>query len=414
MNVLLKPIQSITVEDLQRVCEDETPESDALELKEALSGKDGPDAWHSGADRIGDRARNAILAEVIAFANAHGGTVLLGIEETDDHPKRARAIKPIPRCADLAHRLQLMARDAIRPELSVLEVRAVPIESDAGVVILRTSESRLAPHRLEPTRESFIRRADRTQSISMREIQDLAVFRAAGIASLDAEFTRRRDLLRTHPFFLDTAATARVTLIPTAPLYMADVFRNDAVRPEIVSIPITVHGNAEHAYLPVALFNTRPILRGIRSTGDATNLQVSADVLKTGIVEYVLIEHFENTGDPSMYSSWVLALLGSALINTDKVRVAAGVPGQEFALEMELWRETGPFKLAPAGQRRILNPALPLPMKSVVLPRLPVGEPSDFPRVIGIAYQDMMNAIGLDVPTGALRIELPQTAVPSA
>jgi hypothetical protein len=44
--------------------------------------------WVTGGD-IEDHARNEILPEVIAFANAQGGSLILGIEETSDKPPRA-------------------------------------------------------------------------------------------------------------------------------------------------------------------------------------------------------------------------------------------------------------------------------------------------------------------------------------
>ena len=56
-------------------------EDGEIEFKETLPARDGRDAWLDGGNRIGDRARNKILEEVIAFANAYGGTLLLGISE---------------------------------------------------------------------------------------------------------------------------------------------------------------------------------------------------------------------------------------------------------------------------------------------------------------------------------------------
>jgi predicted HTH transcriptional regulator len=38
---------------------------------------------------IGRVARDDIAKEIVAFANAYGGVIIIGIDETDDHPKRA-------------------------------------------------------------------------------------------------------------------------------------------------------------------------------------------------------------------------------------------------------------------------------------------------------------------------------------
>jgi predicted HTH transcriptional regulator len=102
-----KRLQELTRDDIDQVISNKVQESDQVEFKEALSGKHGADGWHTGADRIGDRARNQIVSEIVAFGNAHGGTLLLGIRESDDHPHRAKGVRSIPRCADLASRVAM-------------------------------------------------------------------------------------------------------------------------------------------------------------------------------------------------------------------------------------------------------------------------------------------------------------------
>lgn len=111
-----RPLDSLSKADLLRLVEEEHPEGEALELKESLPGRGGPEAWLQGDGAITDGARNGLLAEVIAFANTHGGHVVLGIKESEDHPKRAAALKPLPRCAQLADRIRLQAQ--IRSSLS--------------------------------------------------------------------------------------------------------------------------------------------------------------------------------------------------------------------------------------------------------------------------------------------------------
>ena len=69
--VLSKPADQIGVSDLNELIDSEVPESDQIEFKETLSTKDGsPDRWITHRDRIGEKARNQILEETVAFANA--------------------------------------------------------------------------------------------------------------------------------------------------------------------------------------------------------------------------------------------------------------------------------------------------------------------------------------------------------
>ena len=74
---------AVTADDVRGFVDGHPPEGDTLELKEAIPSRarEG-DPWTRGEDRVGDHGRNEILAEVIGFANAHGGIVLLGVRES--------------------------------------------------------------------------------------------------------------------------------------------------------------------------------------------------------------------------------------------------------------------------------------------------------------------------------------------
>lgn len=59
----------------------EVPEGEQIEYKETLPAK-GPegDPWTNGSGSMGDRAKTAILEEVVAFSNAHGGAAFLNAD----------------------------------------------------------------------------------------------------------------------------------------------------------------------------------------------------------------------------------------------------------------------------------------------------------------------------------------------
>jgi hypothetical protein len=89
MRILRDPLNTITAPDIVQLCDDQAAEGTELELKQALPSRAGrQDPWHTGG-AIGEYARNEIAEEIVAFANTLGGVVLIGIEETTDHPKRA-------------------------------------------------------------------------------------------------------------------------------------------------------------------------------------------------------------------------------------------------------------------------------------------------------------------------------------
>ena len=113
--ILSKPADWIDLGDIQALIDERVPEGAQIEFKESLParGSGDPDLWMQGNGRIGDRARNEILEEVVAFANAYGGAMVLGIAEDGAKPPVAAAVTSLPSCADLADRFRLVFRDCV-------------------------------------------------------------------------------------------------------------------------------------------------------------------------------------------------------------------------------------------------------------------------------------------------------------
>ena len=176
LEVLSKPLDEIGIVDIQSLIDSEAPEGEQIEFKKELPGERGtPDPWGNGENKIGNHAKDTILKEIVAFANAYGGVLLIGIEESDEKPAVAAKISPIPRCNDLAERLKLVFRDRVEPQLVRIDIVGVPIDGESGVVVIRVGRSRLAPHRVTKTRICPVRRADRSEEMTMREIQDMTL-----------------------------------------------------------------------------------------------------------------------------------------------------------------------------------------------------------------------------------------------
>lgn len=193
-------ISDLQPADIEQIVTDAALEDEQLEFKRELPTKDGKaNSWYQKQDQIGDRARNELLEEVVAFANAYGGDLILGFGETSAKPPRASSKHPVPACADLAHRLELAARDCIEPPLPRLEVRGVPTDpGGAGYVIMRTTKSAVGPHRLKPTLGCYRRSAARSQKMTMREIQDDTLAMARAFDEVDAKFESTRQRFAGH------------------------------------------------------------------------------------------------------------------------------------------------------------------------------------------------------------------------
>lgn len=94
----------------------------------------------SGAKKFANPARDGLAKEVVALANAYGGVVVVGVDETDDHPKRARGpdLVLVQRIAACAEQLQQAFESLIDPPLPVLEVR-VAVLTAAGWLATRSA-----------------------------------------------------------------------------------------------------------------------------------------------------------------------------------------------------------------------------------------------------------------------------------
>lgn len=193
INLLSMPVAQIRISDIESLIESKIPEGEQVEFKEELPAKDRSDPWMSGGDKIGDRAKNELLKEAVAFANGHGGVLLLGIGESDTKPAVADKISPIPRCVDLVERLKLVFRDRVEPQLPQIEIFAVPTEDDSGVIVFRVGKSRLAPHRVTKTFVCPVRRADRCEEMTMREIQDMTLNVTRGLERLERQLEKRAE-----------------------------------------------------------------------------------------------------------------------------------------------------------------------------------------------------------------------------
>jgi predicted HTH transcriptional regulator len=110
--MLAKPFDQITADDIRDLCARGAYENQLLEFKRELPAeRKRPDPWPTGGDFTA-YARDRLFREIVAFANAQGGTLVLGIEETRDQPPRAATIYRLPRIHDLATRMEDAARAA--------------------------------------------------------------------------------------------------------------------------------------------------------------------------------------------------------------------------------------------------------------------------------------------------------------
>lgn len=170
------PIESISAPHIDALINSQTEEGPRFELKRALATNDGrSDRWMRDQSSIGSIARDDIAKEVVAFANAYGGVVIIGIEETDDNPRRAKSVfEPlIPAVHDCADRLVQSLRSVIDPPIPMLEARGVEIADGGGVIVLRIGPSPSAPHGFGRPSNAYVRRGSSAEPLTMRDMQSI-------------------------------------------------------------------------------------------------------------------------------------------------------------------------------------------------------------------------------------------------
>jgi hypothetical protein len=398
-------LESLTAQDVLQVCSDHIPEGIEVEYKSDLPVKGGrtQDAWHSGGT-VGEYARNAIAEEITAFANTMGGTVCLGITETQDHPKRADRPQPLPRVHELARRIRQAVYDVIDPPLSVLE--AVGIEMDGqgnGVVVLRVPPSRRRPHRHAVSKEVFYRRADESVRISMREIQELTIQAVSEAARVEKKILERRDQFRetsarwiknTHAVHEQSwGAALQFFAMPASPTDLVRVVgRPNLINLNSMTLAATGRGNIEMKWPFDPTSQWRPGLRSISCSYSATTRHAAYSLETDGTCEMSMCLKLIDDR-PNIYEGWLLAGLGKILTWVGRLKTESGT-GVEYVLAPQVCIFGKPATLQAIEQE--IDFSGQLPVGTYDFPLISVGSAEEEAAILRTFDADIWNLAGED------------------
>ena len=360
-SVLTKPADRIGPGDIQALIAENVPESALIEFKESLPARSSgdPDPWMQGDGKIGDRARNEILKEVVAFANAYGGALALGIAEDGAKPPVAANVAPLPCCAELAERFRQMFGSCVDPPLPSLDIVSVPTNGDSGVVVFRTIRSRRGPHRVKPTLECPVRRDDRCEALSMREIQDMTLNLARGTERLDRRLRERSEKFEKEFERLETPGDAfgfRMTAVPVGDeIRFESVYAGgnliEGLRPPEIEIGRGANDpnsrlSTLRSWHQMHFHDWRPMLRAARveeshGLDRRAERYAYAEIHADGLLEWGFISKRlvrgghtpENSVEVNLDSETPVSTLARLLVWTDHVRQRALAPGAEYAVQ---------------------------------------------------------------------------------
>lgn len=424
IQVLTKPSEQISIDEVKSLIVNNVPENERIEFKRDLPSEGSTlDSWYNGKNQIGKYARNKILEEAVAFANAFGGVLILGIEETDSKPPAAAKICSIPRCADLEERLKLIFRDCVEPELPNIEIFAVRTNSERGVVILRTGRSFRAPHRVKPTGVCPIRRSDRCEKLSMREIQDLTLNLNRGIEGLKQRLLDRSTSFKKKHFHQLTsylnAFGLRMTAVPVLDeVQLNAVYQQgrfiEQLSPPIVEVQRRI-GNTTNSL--VSLLNVlnsapsswRPMLRAAcadvscNSSTPGITLFSYSEISCDGLLEIQfvstqeLIHRYQSNSPWTLNSDIPVSMFAGIVEWVEKVRKQAHAVTAEYVIEIEITATDDKAKVEFGAPSYDITPATTLPIGTKVFPQYPFVHVDDKVSIVALFERDLWNFLGRDL-----------------
>jgi hypothetical protein len=423
-------LSEVVASEVNSVIQDEAAETLDFELKRALPAKKGVDPWMTNG-KLGDEAKDELASEIIAFANTLGGTLIVGIDE-DTATKRAKPpLFPIPRCKEAAARLHQAISDRIEPKLPVFECEGVVTEKDgtSGVIIMRTLESYLAPHRHTQNNHCYVRRNDRAEPMSMLEIQEMTRQKARSATEAEKSFKQSSDRFhswipqehqRTHPYlgvegvYTEHGTTKvylgiwalRVTARPLSPFVLTNIPK----QPWLKQIDTrTFNGTGQIRQLGWCdLSTTRawaPRLRAVERGFEGTNSLGLDRVSSEGLIERFVWQKQPENGRPRHGSLEIIELLWNVACVVHAaalIRAVHSRPTQQFALEIELMTSD---RLLIHGYPN--SPSALIPAGSTTFPRYEIGDLETFDELLMTIDKDIWN-LGGHHPSWELGVTWPQ------
>jgi hypothetical protein len=422
VKILREPLETITAADIHQLCTDKISEGAEMEFKADLPHRGGraKDSWHTGG-AIGEYARNEIAAEIVAFANTFGGAVCVGIDETTDHPKRADTPNPLPRVHELARRLRQAVYDVIEPPLPILEAWGVELNPDgSGVVLLRVAASRRRPHRLQPNKEVFVRRADESVKVSMREIQELTIQAVSEATRIETTTKDRRSQFRAElGKWLHERRTGGRPLwgggyhlfaVPTTPLDLGRVVGRPKLTDLLVSTIAKFGPNKFECTWPPRRNAWKPGLRSIANEEDRTDIgRYFTHVLRTSGECEIGLRFAATDERPGIFAAWLMGGLGTLLAWIEQIRQEAQT-NVEFAVAAQVPIIGKPGALVRYGAGGYDGYSADLPVGEHEFPLMSIGPADEFPNHLQRFDEDIWNLAGREAQQAEVTFQIMKTA----
>ena len=377
-----------------------------------------------------------LLEELVAFANADGGVIVLGMQETKEKPPRASHLSPLPQIIELERRIRDSLNDLIEPRLPFVAVQGIVTEVDGGgVLLVETSPSSLGPHWVRPTRGAKVRREDRADSLSMAEIHDMVLRNARRFDEVKEKLSASEREFESHFFStLDAMRWSTANVVGADSAKERVIAKLKQLPRSLIGIRVTIvshqrlgltrledisklvpsgeiegfssgQSRSSDSFLFVYPHRQRRVLGGVVSSSSSETHAANLMMNRDGLINVSVVSHDAPGKDLPL--SRVLAASGSALGCYQCLRTFAGSASMPGEIDVEILSMPDVRPSIGEGQIQL---GAPLEFRTR-FPASTIADVSDFDEYINQLAGDFANVgdfSAMRLPKYKLKIREPQ------
>ena len=267
-----KKLEELTEADLNKLVELKVRENRFIDYKRDMY-------------RGNDEQKTEMLADITAFANAHGGYLFIGIDE--DAEAQAREVLGIDDFNQAAEFIRNLCQTSIDEYIQGLRVQAIQLANGKGVVLISIPNSPNKPHMVTFKKKNrfYIRRDEGKELMNVEEIRDTVITVEDYMGKLE-EFLNNRKYAAQEELS-NIGEVGCWMILMASPIYLnrerLDVAMNDAVRRTIANVQNSRIASYE---LPLFFSNSLITLEGISYFNFISGVRMYFDLWNTGYIEF--------------------------------------------------------------------------------------------------------------------------------
>jgi hypothetical protein len=169
-----------------------------------------------------DSHKGSVVAEVVSFANARGGDLLLGVDEDDDGRADEVCGMPVPDIDGTRNRWGSIIRSGVQHPIpsNLVDIGVVELSNGRTVYQIRIQESTRKPHCVKETGKWYGRDAGGREELTYDEIKQLFL----ETAELDSEEEKMQNLKQERLQLIRDQSRDLPSPLPSGPYAVLHLF----------------------------------------------------------------------------------------------------------------------------------------------------------------------------------------------